>query len=323
MSAPVTILFNRALARGGPEMASIRSVLAAVQATVAATLKGDDGVTVDNAPASVYFAVLMSMLESTGTAHAYEIFFLQSLLLPHIAPELIQRRFDAMASLFLSALQSPVIVKETATLRALLSCLITTLKCLEPSPGMWDRPTVVQLFNALVSNITAARPKIRKAACAGVLDILQLHYAARCGSASNLFAAALNTVLRAATARDQTAALQLMPLLRDALPLHGAEALTTTCDALLHLPALGQARLTATAFVTLATMLESPRARLSVKMVSRMLAALLSMTPSPEDHVSATEYAYLLAAALTRLANMERMQRGVPVEIRTTFAAMP
>jgi hypothetical protein len=128
------------------------------------------------------------------------------------------------------------------------------------------------------------------------------------------------TLLRGQTAADANHIMQSLPLLRVALPLLPQWSLQELVQPLLRLPQSGASRmLAASAYALLTALLEAQRARLTLRFVKVVLGALTSAIPSPDDHATASEYCYAVAAALVRLASMERVKAGAAQDVSLTF----
>lgn len=208
-------------------------------------------------------------------------------------------------------------------MRPLLACMGIVLRAQESTPEAWARPEVARTFSALLSFTVDPRPKVRKTAQAAALEVMSVHHSARATGCAAGTSAFFCEALKATTQRDTTRLLQLTPLLRTALPLLPVGALGPVCELLLALPSAGHPRLTTAAFGIAATLAESPRARLSVKFAAQLVGALVAAAPSPDDAASSAEFAYALAAGVTRVASMERLRAGETPEVSLTFPRAP
>ena len=290
------------------------TILGAIQATVDAA----------GSPASAassptaYFGALMTALERGGLSHATEVFTLLSLVLPHVPVGVIAQKAAHVVSAFVSAVASAAVVKAHSALRPALACVGHVLKALCEVEDAWGRPEVARLFSATIAFSSDERPKVRKAAQAAVLDVLASQRRAGKagdGGASAIAATAFVDALRGFTQRELTRTLQLIPLLRAALPLLAPSAIVGVVEELLRLPALGLPRLTGAVYECLAALLESEFARLTVSFCRRLAVAMLEAGPSVDDATSTVHYAYALASCLTRLASMERLRAGVAIGV--------
>ena len=340
---------------GNPEIMRVLAVLAAVKETItaasqakppahaasdrrksAASLKAA-AVPPSSPSPTAYFAALMTALERGGGAHAKEVFFLLARVLPTVPAAVIRMKQDAVVALLSASLSAGPIVADAGVLRTVLSCVAAALAALEPPSAStddegnaWARPDVSRAFSALLAFAADERPKVRKAAQAGALDVLAIHHAAtRAASASgsgssNIAAGAaaptaaflIDTLRVGGSQRESTRALQVLPFLRAAMPLLPVVELGPLAAALLALPSGGHApRLAVPAYGAIAELLESPRARLTVRFVARVAAALAESRPSRDDVAAAAEHAYATAAALTRLASSARLAAGLSPEV--------
>jgi hypothetical protein len=265
------------------------------------------------------FGALMSALERTGAEHAREIFYLLSILLPHVPVSAFRSKIDPVFAMIDAALASPVISKDQPTIRCVVTTLAHTLRVIEPEMEIWSRPSIAREFNILLSFCVDVRPKVRRAAQSGALAISASHHSARSNASGALFGAFFDSVLRGGASKDQAAILHVAPLVKQVLPLLPLPSIETVVDRVLKVTSIGQPLMTVFAYSSLAMLLESPRAKLSSRFVQTTLEALRGLAPSPDDTHTAPEYAYLIAAGLTRLASMERIRMGLPPDVPLVF----
>ena len=265
------------------------------------------------------FGALMSALERTGSEHAREIFYLLSILLPHVPVSALRSKIDPVFAMIDAALISPVISKDQPTLRCVVTTLSHILRILETDNEVWSRPSIARELNTLLSFCVDTRPKVRKVAQAGALAISSAHHAARSTASGALFGAFFDSVLRGGASKDQIAILHIAPLVKQVLPLLPLSSIETVVDRVLKVTSLGQPLMTVFAYSSLAMLLESPRAKLSSRFVQTTLEALRGLAPSPDDVNTAPEYSYLLAAGMTRLASMERIRMGLQPDVPLVF----
>jgi hypothetical protein len=313
-------IFSNIYARANtsnPDVLKLVAVLDAVKQTILETLGEKRGA---SAPVSAYFAALMTALERGGIDHAQEIFYLLALVLPYVAPATLRSKFDALSVLFSSALTTSGVVKEASTLKSLLTCVKFVLVAAEKTPERWVSPALALPFSALISFAVDIRPKVRKPAQQCILDIAQDHFQAKTYGCNTLVSQGLVKVLTATHQKDQVKIMQIFPLVKNLLPIVTVEAITDITEALLALPGLGMPRLTALTYSGLCTLLESPKARLSIQFASRLVNALLAVAPSPDNHLAAAEFSYVLAAGVSRLASMERIKQGLSPDVPSAYS---
>jgi hypothetical protein len=265
------------------------------------------------------FGALMSALERTGAEHSREIFYLLSILLPHVPVIAFRSKIDPVFAMIDAALASPVISKDQPTIRCVVTTLAHTLRVIEPEMEVWSRPSIAREFNILLSFCVDTRPKVRRAAHAGALAISAAHHSAKSNASGALFGAFFDSVLRGGASKDQAAIMHVAPLVKQILPLLPLPSIETVVDRVLKVTSIGQPLMTVFAYSSLAMLLESPRAKLSSRFVQTTLEALRGLAPSPDDTHTAPEYSYLIAAGLTRLASMERIRMGFPPDVPLVF----
>lgn len=321
-------IYSRANA-ANPDILKLMAVLDATKDAVAAAVSAGDGkkkaskATAENAAALesplAYFGALMTALERTGVTHAKEIFYLLSLLLPHLPAAVVKAKYDAIAAMCGAAMKSPALHKDQPTVRSVVVCMGHVLKAIGVDAETWARPDVPRLLSGLLTYSTDPRPKVRRAAQSSCFEIAIIHHGARSEAAAPVYTTFFATILAGSSQKEQMTILQAMPLLRQTMPLLPQSQIMTVADRVLKLVTIGNAKITVQAFASLATLLESPRARLTIKFVQQLVAALVGMVPSPDDHAPAAEYSYLLAAAMTRLANMERIKCGASPDVPMSY----
>ncbi|GFR52360.1 hypothetical protein Agub_g14918 [Astrephomene gubernaculifera] len=207
-----------------------------------------------------YFAAIMSALEKPETQTSQQVVLamltLLSLVLPRLPAHVLRSRFAGAAELVGALLAAHG--AEAATAKAALGCLAQVLAAADPAAWL----AAVPAFNQLLTFLTDARPKVRKRASGGLVEVLAgLQRSAALGAASELVLKACQRILPGPAAAAQAAAsasnkqraaaeaaitaavadaLHLLGALKGGLPLLATQAAKAATELLLKLYSLRQ-----------------------------------------------------------------------------------
>ncbi|KAG2487102.1 hypothetical protein HYH03_014215 [Edaphochlamys debaryana] len=207
-----------------------------------------------------YFAATMSALEKPETQGSQQVVLAMLTLLSSVLPRLpntvLRSKFSGSAALVGSLLAAHK--GEAATAKAALGCLAAILAAADPAAWL----AAVPAFNQMLTFVTDNRPKVRKRAVGGLVEVLAaLQRSPALGSASDLIAKVCQRVLPGPAAAAQAAAaasnkqraaaeeaittavsdaLHLIGALKAVLPLLAAPAAKSVTELLLKLYGLRQ-----------------------------------------------------------------------------------
>lgn len=312
-------VYSRANA-ANPDILKLLAVLEATKKAVednATSNNADPGAAVRSPTA--FFGAFMTALEATGPAHAREIFYLLSLLLPHVPAGVIRAKFGPISVVFSMAFTAPSVTKDDPCLRSLLNCIGTVLAKQDPSEATWALVDTSRLFGIMLNSTTSPKPKVRKVAQTAMVDLFTAHHQAKSAEAAKASVNHFLTLLSASSQAEVAKLEQSFPMLSNCLPLIPVKQLEQLITPILRLNGLGSTRITVVAFEALTSLVESPKSRLTAGFCSKLASALCTMRPGLEDHAPLAQYCYALSATIVRLINTERIQAGLEAAVPTGF----
>ncbi|MEW5303887.1 MAG: hypothetical protein WDW36_006539 [Sanguina aurantia] len=241
------------------------------------------------------FAATMAALDRPETQASPEVALAMCTLLGAVLPRLhngiLRSKFSGASAVMCALLEKHR--SHANVCKAALHCLSPILGGLDPS----NWPPALLPFNTLLSFAVDGRPKVRKKAQAGLVEVMAaLRGGASHGQASEAIARVCQALLplpqtaakaAAAASNKQRAAaeesiaaavgdvLHLIGALKDLLPLMTASTLRTVVDLLFQLYPLRQPLLSRHTTQALAALAASPASALSPAMLAEMLAVVV------------------------------------------------
>ena len=267
-----------------------------------------------------YFGAFLTALETSGKDEAKNLFYLLSLIMPHLSPSVIRVKLDTLISLTQAAGKSDVVLNDLSTLRSFLNVIGITLKALGSDEETWNRPDVRRMLIYILSFIIHDNPKVRHTAHNVCIEFATAHHTNRSEQIPGpVFTSFLTDILKGTSQREQMNIKRIIPFLRLVLPLLPEIHIRSLMELIINLILLGDSQLTNMIYSTITELIQSPKSRLSIKFVRNLCSNLVTAPPSPDDHSAATAYTYALAACMTYLANAERKRAGLPLHVPTTY----
>ena len=261
-----------------------------------------------------YFGLLMVSLEE-GQEDSAEFVFLLKLLLPHLTRPLLVSKFEQTMGVLSKVLATSS--SSNPLIRNLIDCL-SILFAAQPPSAFADIQTR-QAFNVILNLVVDDRPKIRRAAQDGVINVLRAHEGG--SSLEAIVGKCLEKIVSGLTNEDSRKVLLIIPLLRGVLPsLLQSEKLradmpkkgkhTSAAERLVFglLQAQGlvlDAMFSQLVFSTLHSTMNAGIDCWSTGLLNRMVTALLDLAP-PLKHPSACDaYLSLLSEATVSLTALD------------------
>ena len=243
-----------------------------------------------------------------------QLLYLLSVVMPHVPSAILRSQFAPSAALFIAALGVKEIRESAPSVRATLTSVGALLRAQEPSAESWARPTMLQLFNGVLTLALDARPKVRKAAHSVLVNLLRDHKSAGSTGLAGLVTRHCVDVLakcasgnssRAAQEADAKRAQQLLALLRSCLPLLPPKKVAKLCTALLRLCQGGKPQSAILAYRFLTELAKRAQSPLNAEFLKSFVGLLMESAPDVADYVAAAEFPYAIAACLKRLHMLE------------------
>eukprot|EP00873_Tetraselmis_striata_P019446 jgi/Tetstr1/439710/TSEL_028129.t1 len=308
-----------------PESQQVCAVLGAVLEVV----KGEG---LEPTPTAL-FAALMSALENDATRSTAEVATavgtILSTVLSRTPSSVVRAKYQASSALIADVMD--LHMDKAAPLKAYLGCLAQLLAAADPSS--WG-PLTVRPWGMLLHLATDPRPKVRKRAATGMVEVLAaLQRTPALNTASDALQRACTKVFQAPEAAARAAAaasnkkraeaeaaiteavseaLFMMGALKEALPLVSAAAAAGVAQALIGLYPLKQALLTRHATGVLVALADSSASNLPADSLAELLKVVLARTDVWEsrDVDALLSLIAFLGAASRRLHSAEHKSLG-------------
>jgi ribosomal RNA-processing protein 12 len=277
-------------------------VICAVLAAVSEVVKSGDGRDTE----TEYFGALMTVLESCrDEKSAAAICYLLCLLLPSLPREVLQVKYSTSCRILTDQLALHEANSSTALLKSLVRALALLLQA-QPR-AVWTDSHCQKVFQTILNFTVHPKPKLRKAAQAGVVAIL------REGSPSGEAHAAAPPTARhcrhvLGQRGPETARLHVLGLLRESLANFPTQHVKTLCEAILRAMELGSSLVRTSCLHALHGAMASvagPQG-LTLPLTARIIAALYDREPGLEDWQLLRAWLAVLQAAHARLASLDR-----------------
>ena len=222
------------------------------------------------------FAATMTAIEASKGEHLCELFNLLSITLPAVPRPVLSAKWQVMSDVLfqMTKVAAQVELAEANEGRAssrlsrwLVACIASFLRAsLHIDARVTNKAAKSRLYDLLLSSTVDPRPKVRRTAQDGLIDIIETGQATGAaqfalGHAYNFYSRVLRvsclnlgkTEARAdgVIVLDSTGLLQLLGFFKRFLPLVPVTRLAPLCKMILNIPALGQPNLTHAALQTM------------------------------------------------------------------------
>ena len=263
--------------------------------------------------ATEYFASLMTALESSDKTHDAELFALLQVVIPGVPDAVLRTKFKPVAAAFTKFSEAHAQGEDSTVLRPLIHCVSCVLIAQEASAATWSRPVVLKFFHVILGFMADRRPKVRKIAYKGILDILQAHKASNFDGLASHVSSFVIKVLSACKKENCTQALQLLAFLEEAVPAMPPSTLGSLYEPILRLLSLGHPLPSSLSLRVLGLFFHDTGSTAAVKPTQLkdapytvpLISGLLDLQPGTAEVTTATEFAKALGRGLKQLHFMQ------------------
>jgi len=249
-----------------------------------------------------YFGALMTALESADDEKStMAIAYLLSIIVSKVPAEILQSRYGSVCKIIVEILSAHESSDSTALLKSLVSCLVVVLGAQNTS--VWSDAYTHKVFQMLLNYTLHPKPKLRKAAQAGVVSLL------REGTSTGEFhPSASHTAKHCKHVIDkggaETSTLHVLVLMRECLANFTSQQIKMLCEAILKLINLGNSVVRITGLRALHGLFSSiagPQG-LTAQLNGQLISALYDHQPSLVDSQMLQAWLTVLQSAHTRLS---------------------
>eukprot|EP01114_Cavostelium_apophysatum_P014421 TRINITY_DN3742_c0_g1_i8.p1 TRINITY_DN3742_c0_g1~~TRINITY_DN3742_c0_g1_i8.p1 ORF type:complete len:1306 (+),score=473.82 TRINITY_DN3742_c0_g1_i8:83-4000(+) len=282
-------------------------------------------------PAS-YFAVLLQSLVASETHDKPEEVLsatlpVLSFVLPRVSSAVIKVKFQDLARVLLILKERHQANGSSSLLKSLISCAGGLLAGAQ-DPSIWSNSDFTQLFQGILLFTKDSRPKVRREAQFRLGDVLS-----NCPSntarntvsliVSQFFHKVVNQ-FNAAKHETQQSVLYALDVIKGVFPLLSGNSVPSICESLFKLLNMKQPMLTALVMQSLESLFqntdETSPTKLSVDLVSKVIASLFEFQPNLSDTMATNAFAKVMTAAFVQYHSLD--EKGCANKLADYFTTL-
>ncbi|XP_069574022.1 RRP12-like protein [Brachyistius frenatus] len=260
-----------------------------------------------------YFAALMTTLEVVDSTESQAaVAYLLNLVMKRVPVPVLMSKFSDTTKALLDIMSRQATSDAASALRWILSCLATLLR--KQDASVWTYPSTLQAYHGLLSFTVHSKPKVRKAAQAGVCSILRGSDFLFTDNAPTHHPAAATTAKfcikemeQAGGSKEDTTTLHVLGLLKELMGTFPLGAVKSCCETLLRVMTLSHVLVTASAMQAFHRLFSGkPNASsLSPELNAQIITALYDYLPSENDLQPLLAWLAVMEKAHVHLANLQ------------------
>lgn len=306
----------------------VHKEMLAVLAAVTEVIKQNGG----NESSTEYFAALMSTLEAVedDTSVAATLSLL-GMCLRTVPRNVLNLRFGMTSQALVQVLSRYAVSENHLVLRHCIGCLSVLLRAQEAA--IWMNSSTMQVLDAILSFITHAKPKVRKAAQRGICTILSgsdvmrsekppTHHPAA-GQIATHCIAQLNAACEPGSSLGTTTILHILKLLEDIMSQLPKSHVKTICERVLSIMTLNNVLITSCCLQTLHGLfvMRPSEATLPFPINANIIRALYDYQPSANDTQPTLAWLAVMREAHCNLAHLISSSQGcsAPYDVFSTL----